>query len=511
MTFFLNNSTGPFLLFLSILCIEGCAITPSSGFYGWSVAANAGANEKAKLLIQKGEGLNSKDVRRDSPLLWAARNKDAELVRLLIDRKVDLNQSNEITGETALILASKNGDTDLFDLLIMHGAELSIRDSFGSTALDWAIQENKIDIVRKILASTKTKIDFNNNSSLISAVYSNQPSMVALLLQNGALINSRDSQGDTPLIAAAKTGNAAIFDLVMENGADKNLLDASGRSPFVLACQAGHILLVNAFIQAGTDVNSSSTHSLTPLMFAAANGQAAVVDLLLSNHANPDVVNSENKTAIYLAAENGHWYIVKMLLSQGSDIYLIDDETQSASPKVSAALYKFSGDYYLIENDIENAVKTYNLAARLFSSTADMYAEKSSSAYVEEVVTAIGKILLVAAVSVGQQIDAQNQAKQNAQIMSLKSSRTVNGYYSNVNSLTPIYQRAAMIESNQKNQKLQEWYLNQTRNPKGNENFSDYYNELSEKAKGESELITKTLACINDTKTGRISACMNSN
>lgn len=83
-------------------------------------------------------------------LLPSACCGDEKLVKLLIEYKSDVNFRSLSEGMTALMLASKHGFYDIAYILIQNGADKSIKDLEGKTALDHAQENNFTDIAEML-------------------------------------------------------------------------------------------------------------------------------------------------------------------------------------------------------------------------------------------------------------------------------------------------------------------------------------------------------------------------
>lgn len=67
-------------------------------------------------------------------LMYMANESDLEGIRELLVSGVDVN-AGDIDGRTALHVAACQGRTDVVELLIEQGAEVNLKDRWGSTVL----------------------------------------------------------------------------------------------------------------------------------------------------------------------------------------------------------------------------------------------------------------------------------------------------------------------------------------------------------------------------------------
>ncbi len=112
-------------------------------------------NEKIfKFLIDKGAKSSETDFTH-SELLEALDKNYTNIAKFLID-KVCINARNK-RGQTTLIIASKKNNIDIVALLISKGADITIKDIWGYTAIDYATRNKNWNIVK--LLTTKDKLN----------------------------------------------------------------------------------------------------------------------------------------------------------------------------------------------------------------------------------------------------------------------------------------------------------------------------------------------------------------
>ena len=113
---------------------------------------------RMKVLLSIGADVNGFEcatARCRTPLTAAVQGGQYEAVQLLLARGADVNKKLK-RGQTALMLASYYGHTELVRLLLANGADVSA-DSEGDTALSWAREKHRAEIVDLLIAAGATK------------------------------------------------------------------------------------------------------------------------------------------------------------------------------------------------------------------------------------------------------------------------------------------------------------------------------------------------------------------
>ncbi|WP_342223953.1 ankyrin repeat domain-containing protein [Spiroplasma endosymbiont of Asaphidion curtum] len=188
-------------------------------------------------------------------------------------------------GWTPVHVAIKTNNLDIAKLLIWRQNELINKPtSSGDAPLHFAcsfIEDNK-ENRRKFLDWAKQR----GNNIDVDNIINNQPEinnnylLVKFLIENGANINARNNDRDTPLHSAARNGNFEIVELLLKHGADVNAITKDGRTPLHYATQEGHIDIVKLLIEHKADVNIPDKNGFTPLHMATIIGHTKIVNLL---------------------------------------------------------------------------------------------------------------------------------------------------------------------------------------------------------------------------------------
>jgi ankyrin repeat protein len=164
----------------------------------------------------------------ESPVTDAAMNGDRSAVRLLLQKKADVN-APQTDGATAIEWAAYHDDLELADLLIAAGANPKIPNREGATALQLASLHGSAAMMEK-------------------------------LLNAGAEVNERGVNGETPLMFAARNGNLEALKLLLKRGADVNAKEAlRGTTALMWTVEQKHTDAVKLLIEHGADVDVASS------------------------------------------------------------------------------------------------------------------------------------------------------------------------------------------------------------------------------------------------------------
>nr|XP_023423458.1 putative ankyrin repeat domain-containing protein 20A5 isoform X2 [Cavia porcellus] len=158
-------------------------------------AAGKGDKAKVERLLQKPDTVYT-DSKQRTALHYASAYGHPEVVRLLIQKKFDLNAWDS-DHDTALIKAVKCYEEDCVSILLEHGANPNIANTKGDTALHYA-------------------------------VYSSKSSLTAKLLSHGADAEAKNKEGLTPLMLALRENRMEAAALLKKTGT-KNVVNEPER------------------------------------------------------------------------------------------------------------------------------------------------------------------------------------------------------------------------------------------------------------------------------------------
>jgi ankyrin repeat protein len=243
----------------------------------------------------------------------------------------------------------------------------------------WAVENERDDVVVALCTGGGDIAGVSPNlcnsdgwSALHWAARADRVELVGFLVERGALLESRTSEGHTPLHIAAMHGSGQAACVLLHFGSDetahdqkesawtalhwaaanghrqlveplltaavrsaidpaaaatlaaalRDRLDGDGWSPLHRAAAAGHARVIAALLEAEADIEGMHRSSgRRALHVAAIEGRAEVVRLLLDCQADASAADSAGQTALDLALKGG-WDDVVLLMDPDHDLEL---------------------------------------------------------------------------------------------------------------------------------------------------------------------------------------------
>jgi len=254
-------------------------------------AGGRGGEEAAlsivNLLLERGAAPDPRNVRSQTPLLYAAYGGFVRVVEVLIARGSAV-QYQDTNGRSPLHYAAREGHPRVVELLLKNGANPSLRDNQDRTPLEHAVRRNQPAVVKTLMRLVPFDFKGPEGSMLLHAAASQgHEDLVKILLGQGA-DPSRPSPGGEPiLISYLRGGMAARAIQAIAKGADVEAKDASGRTALQLAVEKGLEDAVSALLEKGADPNAADKDGRTALDISRDWGYQNLAALLTARGARP--------------------------------------------------------------------------------------------------------------------------------------------------------------------------------------------------------------------------------
>lgn len=170
----------------------------------------------------------------------AVKRDDVRVVRQLAQRGFDLNTRNE-AGEHALFLALRDDAPAVSSFLLgQDKVQVEARTGQDESPLMMAALKGRLEAARRLIAR-KAEVNKPGWAPLHYAATNPDAEalpMVRMLLEHHAYIDAESPNGTTPLMMAAHYGHPSVVKLLLEEGADPMLKNQQGLSAIDFANRA---------------------------------------------------------------------------------------------------------------------------------------------------------------------------------------------------------------------------------------------------------------------------------
>jgi ankyrin repeat protein len=252
-----------------------------------------------------------------SPLLFAAREGNLAMARLLVDAGAEVNRP-AANGTAPIVVAITNNHIELAMFLLDKGADLDAADPFYKRTPLYAAVEMR-------------NPDYTRDTPPPAADARDPMELIKTLLARGANPNARANttpfrrfyqvsanwanfDGQTPFLRAALSGDVTLMRLLLEHGADPNLGTNDGATPLMAAAGINWVVAqtysrsdqeyldaARLCLERGNDVNAANSQGFTAMHGAANRGFDAMIRLLAEHGAKVDVKDKQARTPMTFA------------------------------------------------------------------------------------------------------------------------------------------------------------------------------------------------------------------
>ena len=273
--------------------------------------------------------------------------KENWLKEALESGKIDINKKDN-KDNTCLMITLKKANYKSALWLISNGADPTIPDKDHKTAIDIAIQKNKIVVVEQLLKLKKLDIDQKDEygrSLLQNIIVSGNHSMAKTLIKCGANINTLDHKGKHILYDALSYGDPIfVRHLLTYDGIELNDIDKDGNTLMQHPQIEQDDTLAKDLLIAGANPTILNAKGESYLYKTALRGSEAnhIIEIALAHGANVNALTTTSNTimmelvrkASEVPAKNPKYRkdlldIVTNMLEHGGDINALDSKGES--------------------------------------------------------------------------------------------------------------------------------------------------------------------------------------
>ncbi|KAL3853875.1 hypothetical protein ACJMK2_013174 [Sinanodonta woodiana] len=272
--------------------------------------------QKMAILKQDNTAIESAAKPRKVGLLLSSVDQEVpnkELVAAILKTGVlddpDAGTWGQEEKKTALDVAVKRGSFEIYEIMANSGFNLP----------DVLLSDEQYlvssDIVKDLLKRRDWTTD-QKNIALVKASRGTRAQsldIIRILLENGASVNCF-ACGTTPLCEAAKMSKSKTAQLLLGEGANVQNKDANLQTPLHLALDYNNLETIKLLMKKKADVNIPDNRGLTPFLVAVGWGREAPFELLRTRTTDILIKDAQDNTVLHLCAASGRSSIMKILL-----------------------------------------------------------------------------------------------------------------------------------------------------------------------------------------------------
>jgi ankyrin repeat protein len=227
-----------------------------------------------------------------------AYNKEARLQQAVSEGDVLLEREMRMeagsgTGISALIFAITTHNPEAVQCIVEAGADVEAKGSNGNTALH--------------IASFYVDDDDDDDSETSFFSTNDCFDDVKYLIEHGANVHAKNNEGATPLHLACGGGLFDIVKYLVESGSNLNTRNIHGRNALHMASCADAVDVVEYLVECNAAaLEARDDHGCTALHLASALGNTDVVMYLSKKGSDANATTIDGMTALHYAVEFGH-------------------------------------------------------------------------------------------------------------------------------------------------------------------------------------------------------------
>jgi ankyrin repeat protein len=287
--------------------IQQCKTNPNFrgindvGYPEYTLLTYAIHNRKivTRFLLDNGADPNYLQVDGKSPLYFAIFNhQHIDIIQLLLDKGANKNYIHK--GYSLLFLALYQRLINVAEVLILNKVNINYLYA-GRSPLQYVLSRNNIGYL-----GTQEQID----------------SLAELLIENGADVNIRGSDGNTLLMDCSyQQDNSYIAGILLDHGAEIETVNNDLRTPLMFACEYGRLNMTRLLVSHGAQVNKIDRLGRTAMILAILDGYNTIeiLQILLDAGADINIRDEDELSALDYAINNNNSEVEQFLISRGAN------------------------------------------------------------------------------------------------------------------------------------------------------------------------------------------------
>ncbi|KAM3496935.1 hypothetical protein MY10362_009696 [Beauveria mimosiformis] len=288
-------------------------------------AVKEGNDALLQTLLEHGANIELRNVDGETPLLRAVELGRKNTVRVLLDFNADVEAIGEMQLSPLMSAASLRSESCM-RLLLAKDAKVNVKNFMGHTAFTIAVFQaiggyGRSPVKLLLDRGADTEVTTRWEMTPLHTASLEGRSITGLLVDRGANIEAKAELGLTPLCFAVAGGQIRATKFLLNRGAEVNVRTSEGQSPLHLAAQYVGEQVVHLRLEHEAEVDCSNTaEGQDALRLAAQYDREQIVHLLLEHGAEIDCRDQDGWTPLCWAAFNGNTEIIRLLIERGAEV-----------------------------------------------------------------------------------------------------------------------------------------------------------------------------------------------
>ncbi|RFU26523.1 hypothetical protein B7463_g9825, partial [Scytalidium lignicola] len=235
-------------------------------------------------------------------------------------------------GMNGLHISSFFNQIETIEVLLEHGVQIESKTLKGKTPLHIAAERGNVEAIKLLLshganphATTITQRQERPITHGLAGKLVRPASSLGFRNVSGGYESVLEEDSEAALHYASYSGSKEAVKLLLDCGAEVDVRSSQGATPLHKALEGGREEIVQILLNAGADANSPILYGRTPLHFAAGLGQIHVASYLLKHGADPKLRDVFGNRLFEVALRYGYNSIAEMLKPEDEQEITLDD------------------------------------------------------------------------------------------------------------------------------------------------------------------------------------------
>ncbi len=289
-----------------LLVAAGSTALASEADAPLAYAAMRGDIEDVRSLLRQKADVNAPQGDGTTGLHWAVYRDDLEMATLLLEAGADVGAKTRVNEIIPIVMAAKNGNAAMVRLLLEAGSDANSSDTNGTTLLMYAAAAGEADAVQTLLdggADVNASDTTNGQTATMFASALDRAGAIRVLAVAGADLDT-----------VTKVSEVITFDQKFrdEDGSiqireDYEATLLGGMTALHFAARQGHMNAIRALVESGADIDRVSVADETSVLTSAIiNGHIDIASYLVEEGADPNLPNIDGQAPLY-ATIDARW------------------------------------------------------------------------------------------------------------------------------------------------------------------------------------------------------------